>query len=38
LESAEIRDAMRAIRERGHHAGMCMLGNSLYSDITKEEA
>ncbi len=38
LESEGIRGAMEAIREKGYHAGMCMLGNSLYSDIPKEEA
>ena len=31
LESEAIREGLRVIREQGHKAGMCMLGNSLYS-------
>ena len=38
LESDEIKDALRAIKQEGSHAGMCMLGNSIYSDIPIEKA
>ena len=38
LESDAIRDALETIHEEGYHAGMCMLGNSVYSDIPFEEA
>ena len=36
LESGEIRDALRAIRGEGYRAGMCMLGNSVFSDASAE--
>jgi pantoate kinase len=33
LESERMKDALRTIREGGGRAGMCMLGNSIYSDV-----
>ena len=31
LESDELRDALLSIRKEGHQAGMCMLGNSVFT-------
>jgi len=38
LESEEIREALKAIRKEGYHGGMCMLGNSIYTDLPMEKA
>ena len=38
LESGEIKDALSLISKEGYRAGMCMLGNSIYSDISMERA
>ncbi len=32
LESPAIRGAMDGLKRRGYHAGMCMLGNSIFTD------
>ncbi len=32
LESSEISSAISSITDNGYHAGMCMLGNSIFSD------
>ena len=32
LESSDVISGLRAIKEEGYHAGMSMLGNSIYSD------
>ena len=36
LESPAIRRAIEGIRARGYGAGMCMLGNSLFTDAPEE--
>lgn len=32
LESDDMRSALDALRSHGYHAGMCMLGNSIFTD------
>ncbi len=36
LESEEVRKGMEAIRSEGYPAGMCMLGNSIYTTAPRE--
>ena len=36
LESEKVKWALGEIRENGFHAGMCMLGNSIYTDAPME--
>lgn len=36
LESPAIRRAIEAVKARGYRAGMCMLGNSLFTDAPQE--
>lgn len=36
IESDDIRNGMDSIRSEGYHAGMCMLGNSIFSDAPME--
>jgi pantoate kinase len=38
LESDEIKAAISTIKSKGNQAGMCMLGNSLYTDFPASEA
>ena len=38
LESEELQNALSEIREEGYHAGMCMLGNSIYTDLSETAA
>jgi pantoate kinase len=38
IESDEIRDALTTIKEKGYNAGMCMLGNSIYTDLPEPSA
>lgn len=35
LESAEVASALRRLRAGGYHAGMCMLGNSVFTDAPR---
>jgi len=37
LESDEIRTALCIIRDAGHEAGMCMLGNSIFTTASADE-
>ena len=36
LESSRMSDVLDGLRSRGFHAGMCMLGNSIYTDAPEE--
>ena len=36
LESPRMREIMGWIRSNGYHVGMCMLGNSMFSDAPYE--
>lgn len=36
LESPAIRRGIEGLKGRGYHAGMCMLGNSLFTDAPEE--
>ena len=38
LEGPEVSSALRALRSAGFNAGMCMLGNSVFTDAPPEEA
>jgi pantoate kinase len=38
LESPEISDALSRLRGEGYRAGMCMLGNSVFTDAPEREA
>lgn len=37
LESPAIRRGITSLRERGFHAGMCMLGNSIFTDAPEKD-
>ena len=37
LESPAIRRGIERLKSRGYHAGMCMLGNSLFTDAPEGE-
>lgn len=37
LETPAIRRGMEKLKSRGRNAGMCMLGNSIFTDATEEE-
>ena len=38
IESDDIRNALSVISDEGYHAGMCMLGNSIYTDLPEDAA
>lgn len=38
LESRKISDGLDLLRMKGRHAGMCMLGNSIFTDAPVDEA
>ncbi len=37
LESPEVSAALSRLRSEGHRAGMCMLGNSVFTDASRDE-
>lgn len=37
MESREVSRVLSTLHERGHAAGMCMLGNSVFTDAPEEE-
>lgn len=37
LESEEVRSGISKLRDKGYRAGMCMLGNSIYTDAPKDK-